>query len=277
MKYKISIFVSIVISITLFMGSLMLTDWLFYDRQFHLLKYLVRTFLLVLSLGFFVYGLQLIIKTTKNNLVKNISVFVISLFLIFITGEICFSFYSQSCSGENVLLAKNWHNYYWKENSLGYRDTEYSKSDNTANSNLFVIGDSYAAGHGLKNVNERFSNILKEEFRNCINVFTLAKMGADTRSEFEFLNAFPVKPDFIIVAYVNNDIYNVMDRKKIMKHLHLDSNLKSHIKRFKPKKNFFTSNSFIINFIENYLVENAMESHITDLAGKHQTFGDFLD
>jgi hypothetical protein len=279
MRYLVLAIV-IIISFSCCYAAFSITEWLFFPNEINVFKYSARALLLVLSLFFFWKALLFVAYTSKSSFIKNIIASAGSLISMFIFLEIIFSFVPLSSGGGNVLVAKNWFNYYWKENQLGYRDEDPFITDNPNHENILIIGDSYVAGHGIDNEDERFSEILENELDECLDIFNVAKPGANTYDEFKFLKDFPVKPDMIIVVHVNNDIYTVADKKDIVGILNLNASnnsYASHTKRHKPSKIFIIANSFFLNFMDYLLIELKKEIQITSLAKGFNNFEDFLN
>ena len=255
----------------------MFTEWLFVTGNFNFFKYLFRVFLLLGSLTLFGLALIRIIRFSKNETTKNILLLVGGLFFVFILLEISFSFISVSSGGADTLVSKNWFNYHWKENRLGYRDLDTEEIDRADKKNILIIGDSYVAGHGLNKESEMFSNILRNDLKNNFDIFNLGICGADTKAEFGFLSKYPVKPDMIIVSHVNNDIYTVLEKREIISLLNLDKQFKSQIKRFKNSKSFIVSHSFLLNFLDFIIISKRRELYLKSLSEKYSTFDFFLD
>jgi len=74
---------------------------------------------------------------------------------------------------------------------------------------MLFVGDSFTAGHGLKTVDERFSDIVGAALSNKYSVHNLGVSGADTRDEALRLQKFPLKPQVIVLQYFPNDIEKV--------------------------------------------------------------------
>ena len=98
-------------------------------------------------------------------------------------------------------------------NQYGFRDKPVAKNKTY---NIFTLGDSYTAGHGLKDFKERYTNILDLELSAInpeIQVINLSRNGADTKEEYIMMEAFikdsGVEPDYIILQYFGNDIEDV--------------------------------------------------------------------
>jgi len=179
---------------------------------------------------------------------KNIIVVPYSIFIFLLFFEIIFTFIPMSHGVGYTLSAKNWRSYYWKPiNNLGYRDKEIQSGD-FGKKKIFILGDSLVAGHGIKKVSDRFSNLLEDKLPKNHRVFNLGKNGSDTRDEFNRLLSYPLKPDLLILQYYGNDIegavYAVNSEKNVKRS-----------KLFTPYEdlNFWqktvTKNSHLVNFL----------------------------
>jgi len=115
-------------------------------------------------------------------------------------------FFAQS-DGFNITLAsRNWFARYWKPvNSLGYRDAAVTPRA-PGEKIVLVLGDSFAAGHGIERAEDRFGNRLGRELGPGWRVVNVAKNGWDTPDEIEALRTYPVKPDLVVLSYFVNDI-----------------------------------------------------------------------
>jgi len=227
-------------------------------------------------LALFWNGILRIVSVLRNEMIKNIIGLAGAMISLLIILEISFSFVMISAGGEKTLVGKNWFNYYWKENKLGYRDNDPTEIDRPDKKNILVIGDSYVAGHGLKKESERFSNVIRNELRDCADVFNLGICGADTKDEFSFLTNFPVKPDLIILSYVNNDIYNILDKNEILKILKINPINKTYLNRYSSKSEFIKSNSFVINSIDYMLFEQKKNQEFNALISNYSSLDELF-
>jgi len=106
-----------------------------------------------------------------------------------------------------TLSSQRWFEKHWGPiNSFGYRDPNYSPADLTNKQLLFVLGDSFVAGHGIENVNDRFSNILQKNLGPEYVVMNVARLGWNTADEYQAIVSSPYKPKRIILSYFINDI-----------------------------------------------------------------------
>jgi len=142
--------------------------------------------------------------------IANIATVLFSLFILFLVLEAVFMFIPRSHSADYALASKLWYARYWKPvNSLGFRDQE---PDNHRPVVLFV-GDSFTAGHGLKSVNDRFSDIVGNELSRQTKPYSAVNIGRpslDSRAEYDMMMGFiyltRIKPRKIILQYFGNDI-----------------------------------------------------------------------
>lgn len=161
-------------------------------------------------LRIFYYG---IVKSKAKGLFANIFTLFVPIILVLVLLEVVFMYIPQSHEGVLTKASQIWWTKYWKPvNSLGYRDKEIDSA--STKKKILVIGDSYAAGHGLENVADRFSNLLEQKLgADRYVVYNLGVSGADTRDEASRLEKFPVKPDVIVLQYFLNDIEKVGKEK----------------------------------------------------------------
>ncbi len=172
----------------------------FYVR---LAKTMFWLLLIIEILRIFYYG---VVKSKAKGVLANIVTLVVPLVVVLVFLEMVFMYIPQSHEGVLSKASQIWWEKYWNPvNSLNYRDKEIGSD--TVKTNVLVIGDSFAAGHGLESLSDRFSDILENKLgsENYV-VYNLGVSGSDTRDEAERLIKYPVKPDVIVLQYFPNDI-----------------------------------------------------------------------
>lgn len=103
--------------------------------------------------------------------------------------------------------AKRWHARHWKPiNSGGFRDVEHPDSVLRSTRRLVVLGDSFAAGAGVEDVEERFAGVLADDLGEGWSVVVLARRGWSTREQADALARFSPAPHEVVLAYYLNDI-----------------------------------------------------------------------
>jgi hypothetical protein len=141
--------------------------------------------------------------------ITNISLTLYTLICLFFMLEAFFMFVPQIHSSGYSLASQIWYRRYFRPiNSDGFRDKDFTLEASGNKKKIFVIGDSFVAGQGIKNINDRFSNILEERCSNNYFVFNLGIIGVNTREEYEILSYIndKYKADLLILGYFCNDI-----------------------------------------------------------------------
>jgi hypothetical protein len=122
-------------------------------------------------------------------------------------GEAYFRFVYAETNSICTLACQNWINRYWQTNSLGFRDREWTPADWAGKKTVLVIGDSFAAGFGLTNTADRFSNVLAGQLGDGYAVMNLGVRGSATPKELTTLQNYPLEhPGVVILQYYLNDI-----------------------------------------------------------------------
>jgi hypothetical protein len=138
---------------------------------------------------------------------RNIAVAAFGVTLVLMLLEGAFLFHESTHRFNGTLGSRAWFLNHWALNEEGYRDAPYDSASVGTRRKVLVIGDSFVAGHGVQDANDRFTNQLEallpgNEFR----VYNLGVGGSDTRDENKRLRAFPYKPDILIFSWYPNDI-----------------------------------------------------------------------
>jgi lysophospholipase L1-like esterase len=110
---------------------------------------------------------------------------------------------------ENVytLATGNWLERHWRENRLGYRDREWTAADLEGKTTVVVTGDSFTAGWGIENPDDRYTGELQRQLGDDYAVINLGVYGTATVEQLDRLKAFPLAtPDVVILQYFLNDI-----------------------------------------------------------------------
>ena len=138
---------------------------------------------------------------------SNFVLSLMALFLTFMAIEFYFKvFFAQSDSFRYTLASQNWYERYWQENSLGYRDVEWTPEKLAGKTRVMVVGDSLAAGSGIANSEDRFANQLGQLLSEDYVVLNVASPGWDTVDEVQAIINYPYRPDILILSYYINDI-----------------------------------------------------------------------
>jgi hypothetical protein len=90
------------------------------------------------------------------------------------------------------------------------RDREWTDSDVAGKVRVMVIGDSFVAGHGICNAEDRFSNRIGAGLGDEYAVFNVAMNGWGTPEETFYPRFYPYAPDVVVLSYYVNDIRNAI-------------------------------------------------------------------
>jgi hypothetical protein len=127
--------------------------------------------------------------------------------------ELFMAFFFVQSDGFNLTLSsRKWFERYWHPvNALGYRDVEPAPRKD-GEKIVMILGDSFAAGHGIDNPADRFGDQLGRRLGQGWRVVNTAKIGWDSVDEYEALAAYPIRPDVVVLAYFVNDIYRAAEK-----------------------------------------------------------------
>ncbi|HIE95688.1 MAG TPA: SGNH/GDSL hydrolase family protein [Planctomycetes bacterium] len=148
-----------------------------------------------------------------NLLLGNSLVCVLLMAVILLTGEFYYRFvYDTTESFGLSRTTQRWFDRHFRRNSLGFRDSiEYPGSIEAGTRRVTFLGDSFTAGHGIANVEDRFVNIVREQlpdydvqsFSMCAwdtpQEISCLKMAGDAGHEF----------DTVVLVYCLNDISDI--------------------------------------------------------------------
>jgi hypothetical protein len=145
--------------------------------------------------------------------VEGIAVSTFTLIFLLLGLEVYFKlFVAMPDANDKLLASQNWFERYWTPiNSLGYRDVEWTREALGDRTQIVVLGDSFAAGHGISDIHNRFSGVLASDLGDHYAVMTVADLGWPTSKEAQALAEMPYKPDWVILSYYINDIEDLAD------------------------------------------------------------------
>jgi lysophospholipase L1-like esterase len=133
---------------------------------------------------------------------------------VLLAGETYFRFFCDTTDSlAYTRISERWVQRHWHVNSAGCRDNvEYSPALAPGTRRLSFVGDSFTAGHGIKDVEDRFPNRLRRA-RPDWEVHVLAAVGLDTGGELALMKkafAKGYQVDQVVLVYCLNDIGDLM-------------------------------------------------------------------
>lgn len=155
-------------------------------------------------------------KTSWASLVLgNSAVLVFLLSLGLLSGEVYFRFFQDTTDSINFSrVSRRWFSRYWNtRNGLGCRDNvNYYQPVGPGKRRVSFLGDSFTAGQGIKNIEDRFVNRIRSR-RPDWEIHMLADLGWDTDSELDFLKyevAQNYQFDNVVLVFCLNDVSDLM-------------------------------------------------------------------
>jgi lysophospholipase L1-like esterase len=147
-------------------------------------------------------------------LLGNLLVLFVLLAAGLLAGEIYYRFvYDATDALEYNKVSVRWFERYYHQNSWGCRDNvEYANAIQPGKRRITFLGDSFTAGHGVKEVEALFAFRLRQAHPDW-EIHVLARPGFDTSNELQsmitfFTNHYQV--DEVVLVYCLNDIGDLL-------------------------------------------------------------------
>lgn len=196
---------------------------LFYTNTHVVGKYnFVRLCWIAITLFFglraFYFG---VVKGQQKRWLKNLLSIGFGLVFLFFVLEGVFLFMRTTVGASSALCTQSWFQKHWEPmNAHGYRDSESvseaALEENRDQPKLVVLGDSFAAGQGIDEADQRFPDQLRTLLPQEWRVYNWAFCGADTQDETEVLRTesatFP-DAEIVLVQWFVNDIEGAAKRE----------------------------------------------------------------
>ncbi|MCL4247662.1 MAG: hypothetical protein KJ065_05905 [Anaerolineae bacterium] len=212
-------------------------------------------------------------KLGKSRLTGLLITLTTILVIFFLTEAYLRIFYITTDGYGFTAMNYHWYkNYGWaQDNSLGYRDNE-PRPDAPGLIRIAVVGDSFAMGHGINNLDDTFAQILERRLGDCCDVNLLAESGWDTDLELPYLEQYPYPPNIVILSYYLNDIdYLLTDTAQ-------DPNANFAFVK-DPSLSWFVLNFFVPNYLYYNLLQftsqTRAQAFVGDLASAYDNEQDW--
>ena len=103
---------------------------------------------------------------------------------LLLAGETYYRFcYDTTDSLAYTRVSERWEQRHWRLNRAGCRDNvEYAPALTPGKRRISFVGDSFTAGHGISDVEDRFPNLLRRAHPDW-EIQVVAKVGLDTGAE----------------------------------------------------------------------------------------------
>lgn len=183
---------------------------LVYYAQFKVLRNIIMVGIWLLA----AYGMQshVIARLRHHRLVQGLLVSVFGLFTLFVVAEIALAWPGRTHAYTRTFANNTWFiRHGGPVNEIGYRDDPAAPPRGNHSKTLLMIGDSFLAGPGIAQIDDRFSGIVQKAFQprwRCVN---LGWGGYDTRDELRAMQHFPYPYDAVVLTWLPNDLLPVAD------------------------------------------------------------------
>jgi lysophospholipase L1-like esterase len=144
----------------------------------------------------------------------NFLVLLCLLTVVLLVGESYFRFFCDTTDSlAYTKISERWVQRHWHVNRAGCRDNvEYDPARQPGKRRISFVGDSFTAGHGIKDVEDRFPNRLRRAHPEW-EVHVLATVGLDTGAELALVRkafAKGYQADQVVLVYCLNDIGDLL-------------------------------------------------------------------
>lgn len=186
-----------------------------------------------------------IVKNSWASLVSgNCLVLLFLLSLGLFAGEIYFRFCFDATDSVGYSLAsQRWFKRHWKTNGNDSRDDiEYRRFIAPGKRRISFLGDSFTAGQGIKNIEDRFPNRIRAR-RSDWEIHIIAGLGWDTDKELfslKYLVANHYQLDNVVLVYCLNDVFDLSPR--------MEDSLRSVGLEIR-NAGWLVQNSYFVNFL----------------------------
>lgn len=135
--------------------------------------------------------------------------------LLLLAGEIWCRYFLDAPDAFGLSrISQRWHARHYRLNNAGARDSiEYEAGRRPGARRLTILGDSFAAGYGVADVEKRFANRLRQSLGDRWEVHVIAGDGMDTGEELLQLReaaAQGYELDVVLLAYCLNDLADLV-------------------------------------------------------------------
>jgi len=156
-------------------------------------------------------------------------------------GEIYYRyFYNTTDSFGLSRITLRWFDRHFHYNEVGFRDSvEYSRQVAPGHRRVTFLGDSFTAGHGIADVEQRFANRVRATLPNG-EVHVFAEPGWDTLQHVEVATALPAdgfQLGLVVLVYCLNDLTDLVPEWMEIQRRIYEPDLPA----------FFVKNSFLVN------------------------------
>lgn len=182
-------------------------------------------------------------------LMGNLLVLLSLLSLVLLGGEVYYRYiYDDTDTMDFSKVSQRWFSRHFHLNSRASRDNlEYANDLQPGRRRVTFLGDSFTAGHGVKDVEDCFANRIRRLHPEW-EVHVFARPGLDTGDELQALSgtlADKYQIDEVVLVYCLNDISDLLPEL---------AELVQHVTAEVEHSGWLRRNSYLVNTLYNRLV-----------------------
>ncbi|MEM6272529.1 MAG: SGNH/GDSL hydrolase family protein [Bacteroidota bacterium] len=140
-----------------------------------------------------------------------------------------------------------WYQRHWELNPRGHRERDYQEEDLRGKKVLLFTGDSFTAGAGIADPQDRFSDRLAVQLGEEFVSVNLGVNGLGPEGELEELQQFPFAADVLVHVWFLNDIHQAAAAEglRLADYMQVDDGLRPTLH---PADLFYSVNYFWWSF-----------------------------
>lgn len=190
----------------------------FKSNFFPIYYYVLRAVLILIALACLPAMIQPVIRRQKSGDKKRGASWAVlaMLLIVFYMAELFLTFYPETNGKNDTYCSKTWQYYYWKLNYQGFRDKDFRDLSAERKPAMVFAGDSYTEGHGIKNPEDRVSDIIRRQFPDY-TIYNVGKNGMNILDEIDLITHMPVTPEIIVLQTCSNDWDYLQERLSVVR------------------------------------------------------------
>jgi len=157
----------------------------------------------------------LILLLKRSRLILLLLAISYSLLAVFILGEFYYRYvFDATDNVYNIKTTRRWIDRHVVWNSSGYRDDHFWTDKDQRETRIAFLGDSYTFGYGIKNMQDRYTELLGQKLRaactegKTLKTYNFGLPGNQSATYVKQLSAEVMRyqPDAIVMEYYLDDI-----------------------------------------------------------------------
>jgi len=141
-----------------------------------------------------------------NTWLSGVMITLTTFVILAVVAELGLRRYAFSNGYAMGLIHTEWQYRHWQPtNEWGMRDYDVYRDVSPDAELVFVLGDSFAAGLGVNDLNDTFTQRLGNKLGDGYEMYLVAQPGWNTNQQIEGLVTYAFEPDVVVYSYFLND------------------------------------------------------------------------